>query len=334
MKIWSILCLIFFSLQVYSQQNLTSHQQDPIKLKEFKPKSLSFKEYPSKIDEPHWTDYSDTLNKKRVYGVSGGAVAITVSTLLVLNEAWYKNYPKSDFHTFDDWNEWEGVDKFGHAYSSYYIGVLGYNSLKWSGVNERSSIAFGATWGFVYQTLFEVMDGYSSQWGFSWGDMAANTIGTGLFIGQQLAWGQQRITPKFSFQQTQYPQYRPNLLGENFAQQILKDYNGQTYWLSTNIHSFLNKGSKFPKWLAVSVGYGATGMTGGSSNPDRDENGQPIPHFDRYSQFYFSLDIDMHRIKTKSRLVNSIFTAFGMIKFPLPTLEFNTNGVAFHPIYF
>lgn len=317
-----------------SQNHISSFQQPTSKTLTFTPKSLSFGTFPAKMDQPHWTDYSDTLNKKRVYGVILGAAAVTVSTLLVLNEAWYKQYPKSKFHTFDDWNEWEGVDKFGHAYSSYYIGVLGYNSLRWSGVNERSSIAFGATWGFVYQTLFEVMDGYSSQWGFSWGDMAANTIGTGLFIGQQLAWGQQRITPKFSFHQTQYPQYRPNLLGENFAQQILKDYNGQTYWLSTNIHSFLNKGSKFPKWLAVSVGYGATGMTGGSSNPSVDKDGNPIPSFDRYSQFYFSLDIDLQRIKTKSRFANSVLAAFSLIKFPLPTLEFNTNGVVFHPIYF
>ena len=249
--------------------------------------------------QAHWMDYPDTINKARLIGVTAGAVVITVSTLTVLNELWYKGFPKSKFHSFDDWSEWEGVDKVGHGFSSYYVGLLGYNSLRWTGVNERSSLAYGATWGFVYLTAVEVMDGYNSQWGFSWGDMAANTIGTGLFIGQQLAWGEQRITPKFSFHATQYPKYRPNLLGENFGQQILKDYNGQTYWLSTNIHSFLNNGSKFPKWLSVSLGYGAEGMIGGQSNPSVDEKGQPLPTFERYSQFYFSLDIDMHRIKTK-----------------------------------
>lgn len=282
----------------------------------------------------HWMNYPDSLKNKRVFGVTAGAAVITVSTLMVLNEAWYKNFPKSEFHTFNDWGEWEGIDKFGHAFSSYCIGVLGYNSLKWSGVNESSSLAFGATWGFVYQTIFEIMDGYNAQWGFSWGDMAANTLGTALFIGQQIAWREQRITPKFSFHATQYPQHRPKLLGENFGQQILKDYNGQTYWLSTNIHSFLNKGSKFPKWISVSLGYGADGMIGGESNPNINENGQPLPSFERYSQFYFSLDIDLHRIKTKSRFVNTFLASFGLIKFPFPTLEFNKNGMVFHPIYF
>jgi hypothetical protein len=60
---------------------------------------------------------------------------------------------------------------------------------------------------------------------------------------------------KFSFHTTQY-QYRPNVLGSSLAEQMLKDYNGQTYWLSVNLHSFY-KGSKIPKWLNLAIGYGA-----------------------------------------------------------------------------
>ena len=39
-------------------------------------------------------------------------------------------------------------------------------------------------------------------------------------------------------------------LGENFLEQILKDYNGQTYWLSANIHSFFKK-SNFSALLPI-----------------------------------------------------------------------------------
>jgi hypothetical protein len=47
---------------------------------------------------------------------------------------------------------------------------------------------------------------------------------------------------------------------------MLKDYNGQTYWLSVNLHSFY-KGSKIPKWLNLAIGYGANGMlTGNGEN--------------------------------------------------------------------
>jgi hypothetical protein len=49
-------------------------------------------------------------------------------------------------------------------------------------------------------------------------------------------------------------------------EQMLKDYNGQTYWLSVNLHSFY-KGSKIPKWLNLAIGYGANGMlTGNGEN--------------------------------------------------------------------
>jgi hypothetical protein len=59
-------------------------------------------------------------------------------------------------------------------------------------------------------------------------DIIANASGTALFV----LWKEQRITPKFSFHTTQYAQYRPNVLGSSLAEQMLKDYNGQTYWLS------------------------------------------------------------------------------------------------------
>lgn len=281
-----------------------------------------------------WLAYSDTLNKKRLYAVSGVAIGTSAATLIALNELWYKNYPKSSFHTFNDWDEWEGVDKVGHGFSSYYAGVVGYHSMRWTGLNENKSLAFGATWGLAWLTTIEIMDGFNTQWGFSWGDMASNAMGTGLFIGQQLAWREQRILPKFSFHTTEYAQHRPNLLGESFAEQVMKDYNGQTYWLSVNMHSFMKTESRFPKWLNVAVGYGAEGMIGGKGNPKYDDNGYALPQFTRYSQFYLSLDVDLRKIKTKSKFVNGVLTGLSWIKVPLPTLEFNSEGVKFHPIYF
>jgi hypothetical protein len=87
--------------------------------------------------------------------------------------------------------------------------------------------------------------------GASSGDIIANASGTALFVSQ-LLWKEQRITPKFSFHTT-HAQYRPNVLGSSLAEQMLKDYNGQTYWLSVNLHSFY-KGSKIPKWLNLAIG--------------------------------------------------------------------------------
>ena len=87
------------------------------------------------------------------------------------------------------------------------------------------------------------------------------------------------------------------------------------------------KSSKFPKWLNLAVGYGAEGMTGAVFNPPYvDGNGWQI-NFERYRQFYLSFDVDLTRIKTKSKLLNTVFYSIGFLKIPAPSLEFNKNGV-------
>ncbi len=66
-----------------------------------------------------WFEYSDTLNKPRLISVVSGASAITIGTMLTLNEYWYKDFPRSPLHSFDDSKEWEGMDKVGHGFTSY-----------------------------------------------------------------------------------------------------------------------------------------------------------------------------------------------------------------------
>ena len=273
------------------------------------------------------------LHKNRFYWVAGIEGSLWAGSLIALNYAWYKDYSSGDFHTFNDNKEWLQVDKLGHMTSTYYIGKVGYDMLRWSGVSEKKSILFGGSLGFLYMTSVELLDARSAGWGFSWGDMTANALGSGLFMGQQALWGEQRMFLKYSFHTTQYAQYRPNLLGSTTAEQMVKDYNGHTYWLSTNIYSFLDKQSRFPKWLNVAVGYGAEGMLGGFENPT-EIDGVPLPEFDRYRQYYISLDVDLTRIKTRSKFLRGVFNVLSFIKIPMPTVEFSEKGTKFYPLYF
>ena len=273
------------------------------------------------------------LHKNRLYWVAGIEGSLWAGSLVALNYAWYKDYKSDDFHTFDDSKEWMQVDKLGHMTTTYYVGKVGYDMLRWSGVSEKHSILYGGSLGFLYMTSIELFDGKSSGWGFSWSDMAANAMGSGLFMGQQALWGEQRMFMKYSFHTTEYAQYRPDLLGSTFSEQMVKDYNGHTYWLSANIYSFLDKESSFPKWLNVAVGYGAEGMLGGFENPD-EVNGVPIPEFDRYRQYYLSLDVDLTRIHTRSKFLRGLFNVISFIKIPMPTVEFSEKGTKFYPLYF
>ena len=275
------------------------------------------------------------FNSKRTASVVGIEIIGYTGAMVMLNNLWYKDYPRSSFHWFDDNQQWLQMDKMGHAMTSYYIGVVGIRALRWSGLSERKSVIYGGILGLSFLTSIEVLDGLSAEWGASSGDMLANISGAGLLIAQELLWKEQRMMLNFSVHNSLYAQYRPNVLGESWNERLLKDYNGQTYWLSINLKSFGGKESYVPSWLNLAFGYSADGMTGGSQNYLYDNDGNPIPEFERQRQFFLSLDIDLTRIKTKSTFVNTLFGAFGFIKIPMPTYEYGTkSGLKGHFLYF
>lgn len=273
---------------------------------------------------------SDTLHKQR-----RNAVIISQSTaaglsLLALDRLWYSDFDRGSFRTVNDNNNWLQMDKMGHAFAAYQLGSLGANTLNWAGVSKNNQLIYGATLGLGFLTAVEIMDGFSTEWGFSWGDMAFNAMGSGLYVGQQLLWQEQRVLLKFSFHQTSYAKLRSEVLGDGFLEELLKDYNGQTYWLSANVNSFL-KSDKIPKWLNLAFGYGAEGMAAATAS-DTPVDLQPD---NRQRQYYLSLDIDLSRIKTNSSLLRTLFDVFNLIKLPFPALEMNSQGaVKLHYIYF
>ncbi|MBI3518759.1 MAG: DUF2279 domain-containing protein [Bacteroidetes bacterium] len=276
---------------------------------------------------------SDSLSvfKKRKLALGISSLALTSGSLIYLNQAWYQEYNTSTFHTFNDNDEWFQMDKCGHTFTTYQTGRLMMNAMEWAGYSKKYQLIIGGLSGLAYMSAIEVMDGYSAGWGFSWGDMSVNALGSGLAIGQKLLWNEQRIQLKFSFYSSEYAKYRPDLLGKSFATQILKDYNGQIYWLSINPSSFMKKETKFPKWLNVAFGYGANGMLGAKYNNIviEDEDGN-VKNFNRYRQGYVSLDVDLTRIKTKSKVLKSVFSCLNMIKIPFPNLELSEGKLKFN----
>lgn len=274
---------------------------------------------------------SDSLNKKRQNSVYITEAVLASGALIGLNQLWYADYPRSDFHFINDNAEWMQMDKLGHLYTSYHIGRFGAETLNWSGASKQNQLVYGAGLGFVFLTAVEVMDGFSEEWGASMGDVVANAAGTALSVSQELIWNEQRIIPKFSYHKTQYSNYRPDLLGSTTQEQILKDYNGQTYWFSVNLYSFAKK-SKIPKWLNIALGYGAEGMIGENEAinllifPSK-----PL----KFRQFYLSLDLDLTKINTKSHFLKTVLSVFNTVKIPAPTLEYSAQeGFKFHGLYF
>ena len=280
-----------------------------------------------KISSSGWdAETPQSVNKKkRNILLISEATAYTVS-LVGLNQLWYADYPKSSFHFINDNGEWLQMDKLGHMTTSYYTGVAGIKAYEWTGMSRKNAIWYGGLTGTFFLTIIEVLDGQSEQWGASSGDLIANTAGSFLAIGQALKWNEQRIQLKYSYKPSVWASQNPSQLGSNHLERALKDYNGQTYWLSFNMKSLLGIQSvDFPNWLNVAIGHGANGMVS-AYQKEEDCN--------RRRQYLFSIDIDLTRIKTKSKSLNSILHAFGFVKFPMPTIELRNNRIYAHPIYY
>ena len=140
------------------------------------------------IIKPKFFENAPKLHPVRLGIVTGGLVAGYSATSVYLAKAWYSDYEQTRLHAFNDWYGWRQHDKFGHLFTAYFESKWVGDLYKWSGVPKKKAtwIGFGA--GMLFQTTVELMDGFSDAWGWSWGDIAFNSIGSAAYLGQEFAW--------------------------------------------------------------------------------------------------------------------------------------------------
>lgn len=253
--------------------------------------------------------------------VSTHAVLVGIGTgsLLALQRVWYQPYQNGVFHWYNDAGNWMQMDKLGHGFTAYTLSKSINELNRWASGNR--AIWVGPTYAFTYLMSLEILDGFSSGWGFSWPDVAANSFGCGLYLVQEAVWQKQIIQPKFSFRPSPYATYRPDVLGTGIAQQLLKDYNAQTYWWSIPFHTFTPLPKPW-KFLCISLGYGCDAKLVGDQNAWQGFNAR--------RQVYLSLDIDCSDLFPKHPKLNKVVSALNYVKFPFPALEFSSDKTRFH----
>ncbi len=287
---------------------------------------------------------ADSLSKPRLRGATIATAAGFTGMMVVLDQAWYSQFEQQSFTVFNDNDNWLQQDKIGHVWTTYQGGRFGKAMLVWAGVDDKKATWYGGPVGLVFMTGVEVLDGFSSGWGFSPGDMLANVGGTALFMSQEFLWSDQRIQLKFSAEPTDFiddplvNDRLDDLFGSGIGS-LLDDYNAQTYWLSINPASFMDESTSFPKWLNLALGYSGEGMLGARFNywcddPDISPEDCPLAQridfsneVDRYRQFYVSFDADLTKIQTRSRLLKTLFGTINMVKVPAPAIEFSNGDV-------
>ncbi|MBE0642877.1 MAG: DUF2279 domain-containing protein [Bacteroidetes bacterium] len=127
-------------------------------------------------------------------GIDNGALYTAIASvsahyalsMTVLQNTWYRGRAVVPFHFYNDNRAYLQVDKCGHAFGAYVESYAGYALLRGAGLSRTNALVFGGSLGLIMQTPIEIMDGIHEGWGFSWGDMLANTLGSGIVVGQEL----------------------------------------------------------------------------------------------------------------------------------------------------
>ncbi|MCA4897422.1 MAG: DUF2279 domain-containing protein [Bacteroidota bacterium] len=245
---------------------------------------------------------------------------IYAALVLALSLAWYKDQMIEPFHFFNDLPEWKQLDKLAHFFWTFQVSALVFRLLSWGG---WQSAKWASLIGFVLVSSVEIPDGFSAGYGASIFDLVANALGAGCFFAQMHFFKSIRFFAKFSFHATPYAIQRPSLLGDGFLQELLKDYNGQTFW-----YAWAPAIKFWPRWLSLAVGLGAEGMIYG-------RDAENLSHgFVPFRKIVFSVDLNFASLKFERPWLQAITYPFHIIKFPAPALEVSERGWKFHWLYF
>lgn len=243
-----------------------------------------------------------------ITGVTGGAFWWLHN---YQSNAWWKDQ-RSAFHIQNDWEYALSADKVGHFFDGAFIQALYEGAFEWAGFKKTTAMWIGAGFSIAYMTDIEIEDGFARDWGFSTGDEICNVAGALYPIGQYYFDPLKNFNLKWSY----YPSEEITSGKKNGA--FLDDYNGQTMWLTVDLHNMLPKNTKryWPEVLNLTFGYGVEHYTDFSK---------------RYQNWYVGLDLNWEKIiPGNSKFMVWFKRVINHFRFlPLPVIRFNPHGVKY-----
>lgn len=252
-------------------------------------------------------------NKKRNLVVTANSL-IYGTGIVAAQNLWYKNFPKSPFHFFNDTPEWGGMDKIGHATTTYWLSKAHYETFRWAGFSDVNATILAASTSFTELLGLELLDAYNQNWGFSLADLAANAVGSFSFLLQQKLFKEQKVFIKFSYLNSPYARYRPQVLGKSLPEKVLKDYNGQVYWLCSSPFDWFQKDNKL-SFLQVAIGYSIDGYIFGRPQESVFNGLNIIPK----KQVALSLAVNWSKLALQEKWKKRLFW-LNAIKLPSPSV--------------
>lgn len=214
---------------------------------------------------------------------------------------WWKG-EKSSFHFNwkEDWAYALGADKLGHFYFPMLATNIYSDAFVWSGIDKEQSLLYGGITALTYQSFIEIKDGFSKQWGFSWGDFSANFLGTAYPLLQHKYPQLKNFNLKVSFFPSERFKHGSNKV-------IFDDYESTYHWLSISIANYLPEevGKYYPKFMNVAVGHSVKGFNTNS----------------RHREIFFSLDLNADELPGNSPFLKFIKKYLNFYHFPMPAVK-------------
>jgi len=249
-----------------------------------------------------------TIDPVKLGVVGGVTVAGSVVGHALVNDFWWKG-EKVPFHvnTTTDYTYALNADKLGHMVFSHAASTIYSDLFRWCGMDSTTAAWSGFGVAMTYQTYVEIRDGFSAGYGFSWGDIAANTIGSSLPVAQRYIPALRSIDLQLSF-------WPSDDFKNGQYNAIIDDYTSTTHWLTLNAYDVAPTSwrSWFPPWLGLAIGHSV-------QNLDGNGGGQHV--------VYLSLDWQLHRIPNLAPWLRDVLRVLHLYHLPAPAVRILPNVV-------
>ncbi|MAW21373.1 MAG: hypothetical protein CMD16_03140 [Flavobacteriales bacterium] len=267
------------------------------------------------------------INKKRVLIVSSSlGVALGGSYWYVKNAWWAEK--QTDFH-FDDGADLTyalNVDKIGHFMGGLQAADLFSSSMRWTGMNEKQSLWYGAAFGSGLQLAIEMKDAYAPYWGFSKWDLALGSVGSIWPLAQYYNNDFNAIDFKLSYYKRsdiywELEQQRGKEINKNSWQD---DYPNQTYWMSFDVNHFAET-CCWPEWLNLAIGFGLDDTQYLNENNTKKGGN---------NEWYIALDYNIPKMLKKwdSPTAKKVKHWLNYFHLPAPTIKISPQ-LEFYPLF-
>ena len=269
------------------------------------------------------------LQWRRLAALTGTGAALHWVGFEYFDRAWYRGEKRDSIRWLHDWsgNTYLHLDKGGHFMGGLFMASSLTEAYHWVGLGTRSGALAGTLTSWAVLLEIEMRDAYYDQWGFSIPDFAANTLGAAVPLMYALFPAAEVVGFKFSYWPSplylDHDERRGH--GRPHTEYAIDDYEGMTYWMTLGVGEILApRQTRWPRWLGLALGYGASGMHG-SNVKSRGREREYLELPSARSEVFLALDYDLRHLPARGRWWRRLAHEANWLHLPAPAVRLHPD---------